>query len=656
MTGRPPLTYSTVIVTGGMIHMTIEAKEETLGFQTEVKQLLHLMIHSLYSHPEVFLRELVSNASDAADKLRFATLHDSKLMEEDPELAIRITTDKEASLLTIEDNGIGMNRDEVIENLGTIARSGTAEFLQKLTGDQKKDSHLIGQFGVGFYSAFIVADKVIVETRKAGETGGVYWESEGTGEFIVKNTDNVQRGTKITLHLKKEHINFTDGWHLRSVVRKYSDHISLPVMMLKETHEAEDDKEQEKSQVIEWETINTAKALWTCSKSELKDEDYKEFYKHLSPDMSEPLKWSHNKVEGKLDYTSLLYIPSKAPFDMYNPEMQRGLKLYIQRVYIMDDAKQFLPMYLRFVKGVLDSNDLPLNISRELLQKNAQVNSLKSVITKRVLDMLDKMVKKEPENYQKFWEAFGQVMKEGPAEDFANREQAASLLRFSSTHTGEKTQNISLDAYIERMKPEQEKIYYLCAQSHSAVANSPHLEVFRKKGIEVLLMSDRIDEWLMSHMHEFKEKQFEDISKGTLDLGKLADTEDKEKKETVSKEKEALIKRIKETLKGRVEEVRVTDRLTESPACLVTGQHDLGEQMRQMLKAAGQEVPESHPIMEINPSHPLILRLEKEDSEHFDDLTRILFEQAQLANGKLPEDSGEYVQRMNKLLMELLSD
>lgn len=632
--------------------MTVESKQETLGFQTEVKQLLHLMIHSLYSHPEIFLRELISNASDAADKLRFASLNDNSLLENDPNLNIHMGVDKEVSTLTIEDNGIGMNREEVIANLGTIARSGTGEFLKQMTGDQKKDAHLIGQFGVGFYSAFIVADKVIVETRKAGEKEGVYWESEGTGEFEVKNINKATRGTKITLYLKDEYKNFADGWHLRTVVRKYSDHISLPVLMLKETTGSEEGTNEETTP--EWETINTAKALWTCSRSELSDEEYKEFYKHLGHDMSEPLKWSHNKVEGKFDYTSLLYIPTKAPFDLYNREMQRGLKLYVQRVYIMDDAEQFLPMYLRFVKGILDSNDLPLNVSRELLQKDSQVDSMKSALTKRVLDMLDKMAKKEPENYQTFWESFGQVMKEGPAEDFSNREKIASLLRFASSQTNDTDQNVSLKAYIERMQEGQEAIYYVCTQSHATAKSSPHLEVFRKKGIEVLLMSDRVDEWLMSHLNEFDGKKFQDISRGDLDLGKLSDKEDKEAIETASKEKEALIKRMTETLKDSVESIRVTDRLTDSPACLVTGQYDMGEQMRQMLQAAGQDVPASKPILEINPAHPLITRLENEaDDTRFSDLALVLFDQAQLSGGKQLDNPGQYVQRLNNLLIEL---
>jgi len=640
--------------------MTVEAKQETLGFQTEVKQLLHLMIHSLYSHPEIFLRELISNASDAADKLRFASLNDNKLLEDDPNLSIHISVDKEKSILTIEDNGIGMNREEVISNLGTIARSGTGEFLKQLTGDEKKDSHLIGQFGVGFYSAFIVADKVNVETRKAGEEEGVYWSSEGTGEFEVKNITKAKRGTTITLFLKDEHKNFADNWHLRTTIKKYSDHISLPVMMLKEemaseTDEENNEKEKEVKQP-EWETINAAKALWTCSRSELSDDEYKEFYKHLGHDMSEPLKWSHNKVEGKLEYTSLLYIPSKAPFDLYNREMQRGLKLYVQRVYIMDDAEQFLPMYLRFVKGVLDSSDLPLNISRELLQKNADVDSMKSSLTKRVLDMLDKMAKKDPDNYKTFWSAFGQVMKEGPAEDFTNREKVAGLLRFASTHSSNAEQNVGLQDYIERMKEGQETIYYICAQSHAAAKGSPHLEVFHKKGIEVLLLSDRVDEWLMSHLNEFDKKKFQDISRGDLDLGKLADNEDKEAKEAVAKEKESLINQITETLKDDVESVRITDRLTDSPACLVTGQYDMGEQMRQMLQAAGQAVPDSKPILEINPSHPLIERLEQEaDDARFTDLAKILFDQAQLSSGKQLANPGDYVQRLNHLLVELAS-
>ncbi|WP_461536686.1 molecular chaperone HtpG [Spongorhabdus nitratireducens] len=634
--------------------MTVEAGKETLGFQTEVKQLLHLMIHSLYSHPEIFLRELVSNASDASDKLRFKALKQPELLESDPELQIRIGFDKEAKTVTISDNGIGMNRADVVEHLGTIAKSGTSEFLQQLSGDQKKDSHLIGQFGVGFYSAFIVADRVTVETRKAGEAEAVRWESEGTGEFTIEAIEKASRGTAITLHLKSDQEEFADGWRLRNIIRKYSDHISMPILMEKESMGAEEGEEEKKDEAPEWETVNTAKALWTRSRSDVKEEEYKEFYKHISHDFADPLKWSHNRVEGKLEYSSLLYIPAKAPFDLYNRDMQKGLKLYVQRVFIMDDAEQFMPMYLRFIKGVVDSNDLSLNISREILQQDPQVESMKSALTKRVLDMLEKMAKKEPEQYASFWAEFGQVLKEGPAEDFSNREKVAGLLRFATTHDDVVTQAQSLTDYVSRMKEGQEKIYYICADNHTAAKSSPHLEVFRKKGIEVLLLSDRIDEWLMSHLTEFDGKQFEDVGRGDLDLGKLNDEDDKKAQEESAKANEDLVKRIQNVLGDDVDEVRVTHRLTDSPACLVAGQNDMGMQMKRILQAAGQDVPESKPVFEINPEHPLVIKLDNEpDEDRFADLTRVVFDQANLAAGGQLEDPASYVQRLNKLLLEL---
>ncbi|MCK5894842.1 MAG: molecular chaperone HtpG [Endozoicomonadaceae bacterium] len=639
--------------------MTVETSKETLGFQTEVKQLLHLMIHSLYSHPEVFLRELISNASDAADKLRFATLHDSSMLESDPDLNIRVTLDKEANTVTISDNGIGMNREEVIDNLGTIAKSGTSEFLKQMTGDQKKDAQMIGQFGVGFYSAFIVADKVTVETRKAGEKEGVLWSSEGDGEFTIEAIEFERRGTTITLHLKQEQQDFADGWRLRSVIRKYSDHISLPVLMLKDKPEPEDGEEastDKSTDEPEWETVNTAKALWCRSRSDISDDEYTEFYKHVSRDFTAPMKWSHNKIEGKLEYTSLLYIPSKAPFDLYNRDMQKGLKLYAQRVFIMDEAEQFLPMYLRFIKGVVDSNDLSLNISREILQKDPQVDSMKTALTKRVLDMLSKLAKKGADKYQSFWNEFGQVLKEGPAEDFANREKVASLLRFASTHTGTSAQTVSLSDYLGRMKESQEKIYFITAESYNAAANSPHLEVFRKKGIEVLLLTERVDEWLMSHMQEFESKQFVDVGRGDLDLGNLDDEDDKRAKEEATKTHEDLVARIKTVLTDSIEEVRVSTRLTDSPACLVVGQFDMGAQMKSILQAAGQDVPESKPIMEVNPDHALITKLDQEpDEDRFADMVHIIFDQANLAAGGKLDDPAAYVKRLNKLLVEMVS-
>ena len=628
--------------------MTVEANKETLGFQTEVKQLLHLMIHSLYSNKEIFLRELISNASDAEDKLRFAALKDDKLFEGDSDLKIRLDYDKDAGTITIADNGIGMTRDDVIANLGTIAKSGTAEFLKQLSGDEKKDSKLIGQFGVGFYSAFIVADKVEVFTRKAGEAAdnGVHWESKGDGEFTIEPVTREQRGTEIVLHLKAEDKEFADGWKLRSLVKKYSDHISFPVVMKSESEE-EDKKGEE-------ETVNDATALWTLPRTEIKDEEYKEFYKHIAHDFEDPLTWSHNKVEGKLDYTSLLYIPKRAPFDLYNREAPRGLKLYVQRVFIMDDAEQFLPLYLRFAKGVIDSNDLSLNVSREILQNDSTVESIRTAMTKRVLDMLSKLAKKDGEEYQGFWDEFGTVLKEGPAEDFSNREKIAGLLRFATTHTGEATQNVSLDDYISRMKEGQNKIYYITGDNFAAAKSSPHLEVFRKKGIEVLILSDRIDEWMMGYLSEYAGKQFQDVARGDLDLGEVETEEDKKHQEEAAKQHKDLLERIKTALEDQVQEVRVTNRLTDSPACLVVGQFDMGAQMKKIMEAAGQKVPESKPIFEINVDHPLVQRLEAEQGEErFRELSAVLFDQATLASGEQLKDPGAYVSRLNRLLLEL---
>ena len=633
--------------------------KETLGFQTEVKQLLDLMIHSLYSNKEIFLRELISNASDAADKLRFEALHNKEFAKQDPNLAIKISFDKDANTIQIADNGIGMSRNDAIKHLGTIAKSGTSDFLKRLTGDQKKDSQLIGKFGVGFYSSFIVADKVTVETLKAGETEAVKWESDGSGEFTIETISKPSRGTTITLHLKPEANEFADDWRLRSIIRKYSDHISLPILMHKvETPTSEED-EKNKEEVktpkeIEWETVNTAKALWTRSRKNISDEEYKEFYKHISHDFSEPLSWSHNSVEGKLEYTSMLFIPSKAPFDMYNREMQKGLKLYIKRVFIMDKAEEFLPMYLRFIKGIVDSSDLPLNISREILQKDHVVSSMKSALTKRVLDMLTKMAANDKDNYAKFWAEFGQVLKEGPAEDFANKEKIAKLLRFCSTKSKGAAQDQSLEEYIAHMKADQEKIYYITAETHKAAANSPHLEVFKKKNIEVLLLSDRVDEWLISSLRDFNGKAFADIGRGELDLGKLDSEEDKQAKESSAKEKESLLKRITEVLKDQVEKVQITHRLTESPGCLVINENDMGIQMRRIMEASGQSMPETKPIFEINPNHPLITRLDKEpDEDRFAELCHIIFDQSNLAAGGKLDDPGSYVKRLNKLIVEM---
>jgi len=632
--------------------MTVESQKETLGFQTEVKQLLHLMIHSMYSNKEIFLRELVSNASDASDKLRFEAIANPELLEDQPDLRIRISADEKANTLTIEDNGIGMSRQEVIDHLGTIAKSGTAAFMQQLTGDQKKDASLIGQFGVGFYSAFIVADKVEVFTRRAGLSAaeGVHWESAGEGEFSIATVEKPERGTRIVLHLKQAESEFADGFRLRNVVTKYSDHISLPIELPKQHHGEEADKPAE----IEWESVNRASALWTRPRTEVKDEEYQEFYKHVAHDFENPLSWSHNKVEGKLEYTSLLYVPGRAPFDLYQREAPRGLKLYVQRVFIMDDAEQFLPLYLRFIKGVVDSNDLSLNVSREILQKDPAIDSMKSALTKRTLDMLAKLAKNEPEQYATFWKAFGSVLKEGPAEDFANREKIASLLRFASTQQNDDSEVVSLDAYLERMVEGQDKIYYLTGERYNQVKNSPHLEIFRKKGIEVLLLTDRIDEWLMSHLTEYNGKQFVDIARGDLDLGKLEGDEDKQEQEKQAEAKADLVKRIQEVLKDELQEVRVSHRLTDSPAVLVINEDDMGLQMRKILEATGQKAPESKPILEINTSHPLLDKLDAEQDEaRFGDLSRILFDQAALAAGESLQDPAAYVRRLNSLLVEL---
>lgn len=630
--------------------MSVETQKETLGFQTEVKQLLHLMIHSLYSNKEIFLRELISNASDAADKLRFEALAKPELLEGGAELKIRLSFDKDAKTVTLEDNGIGMSREEVIAHLGTIAKSGTADFLKNLSGDQKKDSHLIGQFGVGFYSAFIVADQVDVFTRRAGAAAGegVHWSSKGEGDFEVATIDKAERGTRIVLHLKSGEEEFADGWRLRNIVKKYSDHIALPIELPKEHHGEEQPAE------AEWETVNRASALWTRPRTEIKDEEYQEFYKHVGHDFENPLSWSHNKVEGKLEYTSLLYVPGRAPFDLYHREAPKGLKLYVQRVFIMDQADQFLPLYLRFIKGVVDSNDLSLNVSREILQSGPVIDSMKSALTKRVLDMLEKLAKDKPEDYKTFWKAFGQVLKEGPAEDFANKEKIAGLLRFASTADESGEQSVALADYIGRVKEGQDKIYFLTGETFAQIKNSPHLEVFRKKGIEVLLLTDRIDEWLMSYLTEFDGKQLVDVARGDLDLGKLDSEEDKQAQEEVAKAKEGLVERLKGALGAQVAEVRVSHRLTESPAILAIGEQDLGLQMRQILEASGQKVPDSKPIFEINPQHPLIEKLDAEpDEDRFADLSHILFDQAALAAGDSLKDPAAYVQRLNKLLVEL---
>lgn len=623
------------------------AEKETLGFQSEAKQLLHLMIHSLYSNKEIFLRELVSNANDAIDKLRFRALSEPGLMPEGAELAIQIDVDEEAATITVADNGIGMSREEAIGNLGTIAKSGTSQFFESLTGDQQQDAQLIGQFGVGFYSSFIVADKVVVETRAAGSSvdEGVRWTSSGEAEFDVESISQETAGTSVTLHLKTDDKEFADGWRLRSIVKKYADHVSVPVKMLQLS--TEEDKEPE------LEVVNTAKALWTRSRTEVSDEEYQEFYKAVSHDFADPMTWSHNRVEGKLEYTSLLYIPASAPFDLWNRETPRGLKLYVQRVFIMDEAEQFLPLYLRFVRGVVDSSDLSLNVSREILQKDPAIDSMRSALTKRVLDMIEKLSSDE-EQYQTFWDQFGQVLKEGPAEDFTNKEKIAGLLRFATTESEGAKQNQSLAAYIERMQPEQEKIYYVSAENYHTAANSPHLEIFRKKGIEVILLSDRIDEWLVNHLMDFEAKQFQDVARGQLDLGDLEDEGDKEQQKDVEKEYNSLLDKVGELLGDEVSEVRVTHRLTDSPACLVVSEDDMGMQMRRILESAGQAVPDTQRIFEINPEHPLVRKLNDEvDLDRFNDLAMVLYDQAKLAEGTQLSEPATYVARLNRLLLDL---
>ena len=634
------------------------AHQETHGFQTEVKQLLHLMIHSLYSNKEIFLRELVSNAADAADKLRFKALENDSLYENDGDLCVKLSVDKEAGTITISDNGIGMSRDDVIANLGTIAKSGTADFFSKLSGDKAKDSQLIGQFGVGFYSAFIVADKVVVRTRAAGESAeqGVEWISEGEGEFTVGDIEKADRGTEITLYLRDDEKEFADDWRLRSIISKYSDHISIPVRMWKAPVEEQEGPDGEKipAQPGEWETVNKATALWTRDKSEISDEEYIEFYRHVSHDFAEPMSWAHNKVEGKTEYTSLLYIPSKAPFDLWNREQTHGLKLYVQRVFIMDDAEQFMPTYLRFVKGLLDSNDLPLNVSREILQDNKITQSLRTGCTKRVLQMLERMAKNDAEKYQSFWNEFGNVLKEGPAEDFSNKEKVAGLLRFASTHNDSSDQTVSLADYISRMKEGQDKIYYVTADSYQAAKNSPHLEIFKKKGIEVLLMGERIDEWLMQHLTEFDGKQLKSIARGDLDLDDLEDEESKKAHEEAEKQVEGVLERAKTALGDKVIDVKFTHRLTDSPAVIVADDNGMTTQMMKLMEAAGQPVPEVKYHFELNPEHQLVkLLADVQDETVFKSWTEVLFDQAALSEQGSLKDPATFVRNLNGLLMSL---
>ena len=632
-----------------------KSDKQTLGFQADVKQLLHLMIHSLYSNKEIFLRELISNASDAADKLRFEGISEPDLLENNPELEIRVDFDRDAGTISVSDNGIGMSRDEVVEQLGTIARSGTAEFLNRLTGDQRQDAALIGEFGVGFYSSFIVADRVEVYSRRAGlaSTEGVHWESDGEGEFMVAPIEIADRGTRVLLHLRKDEREFADPYRLRTLIRKYSDHIAFPVKMAVE-QVAEEQEGKDRVKQDEDETVNAAMALWTRPRTEISEDEYKEFYKHLSHDFNDPIVWGHNKVEGKREYTSLIYIPLKAPFDLWNREAPRGLKLYVQRVFIMDDADQFLPLYLRFVRGVVDTNDLSLNVSRELLQKDANVEAIRTALTKRVVDMLSKLAKDEPEKYQSFWDEFGRVLKEGSAEDFSNREKLAKLFRFSTTHTDSENQDQSLADYIGRKADAQEKIYYIASDGFNAAKSSPHLEIFREKGIEVVLFGDPIDEWFIGHLGEYEGLQFRDITRGELDLPDVKAEESDRNRDRQTEEHKELLERLQKELGAKVAEVRVTERLTDSPACLVLGEFDMGAQMRRLMEASGQAVPPALPIFELNPDHPLIHRLADEsDAQRFEDLARVLFDQASLAEGRQPEDPGAFVQRLNRLLLDL---
>lgn len=632
-------------------------QKQTHGFQTEVKQLLQLMIHSLYSNKEIFLRELVSNASDASDKLRFLALSDSSLYGDDGELRVRISFDETKQTITISDNGIGMTEQDVISHLGTIAKSGTKEFFSQLSGDQSKDSKLIGQFGVGFYSAFIVADKVTVRTRKAGTAAdaAIEWESAGEGEYSITPITKAERGTEITLHLRADESEFLNRWKLESIITKYSDHISIPVEMWQEEQAERDGPDGEKIPAVpgQWQAVNKATALWTRDKSDITDEEYQEFYKHISHDWTEPLSWSHNKVEGNSNYTSLLYLPKKAPFDLWNREAQHGLKLYVQRVFIMDDAEQFMPSYLRFIKGVLDSSDLPLNVSREILQDTKVTQTLRKGCTSRVLKMLEKL-SKDQEQYQVFWNEFGQVLKEGPAEDSANKAQITALLRFASTHTDDSTQNVSLADYISRMKEGQDEIYYIVADSYEAAKHSPHLEVFRKKGIEVLLLSDRIDEWLIQHVSDFEEKKLRSVAKGGLDLSKLDDDETKKAQEETEQAFAAVTERFKAALGEQVKEVKVSHRLTDSPACVVTDEFDMSTQMIKLMESVGQKVPEVKPIFELNPEHKLVKHIaDEQDETRFKQWADVLFEQALLAERGSLKNPATFVGRLNELLLSL---
>jgi molecular chaperone HtpG len=630
--------------------MTIEANAETRGFETEVNQLLDLMIHSLYSNKDIFLRELISNASDACDRLRFTAVSDASLYEDDIELKVKVSYDKDQRTITISDNGIGMTREEVIDHIGTIAKSGTRSFLDSITGDQKSDAKLIGQFGVGFYSSFIVAEEVTLRSRKAGEPAenAVEWVSKGKGEYEIRSVEKAGRGTEVILNLRDGEDEFLNDWKLRSIITSYSDHIDFPVVM-DMTREPE---EEGGETVIEEETVNQASALWIRARADIKDDEYKEFYKHVAHDYEDPIAWSHNRVEGTTEYTSLLYIPARAPFDLYDRESRHGIKLYVQRVFIMEDAEKLMPRYLRFVRGLIDSNDLPLNVSREILQGSKVIDSIRNGSVKKVLGMLEKIAKSDPEKYQKFWTEFGKVLKEGPAEDFANKEQIAKLLRFSTTHNGDEEQTVTLDDYVSRLQEGQDKIYYIAADSHAAAKNSPHLEIFKKKGIEVLLLSDRVDEWLTSHLAEYEGKKLQSVAKGELDLGE--DEASEKELEKKAKTAEKLIKRMKKALGDKVEDVRVTNRLTDSPACIVISEQDMAMHMQRIMKEAGHAMPSSKPVLEINPDHPIVKKLDVEKSKKkFDDWSDILFDQAILAEGGQLEDPASFVSKLNKMLVSI---
>ncbi|GAB2942430.1 molecular chaperone HtpG [Aquaspirillum soli] len=630
----------------------MSAQKETLGFQAEVKQLLHLMIHSLYSNKEIFLRELISNASDAADKLRFEALETPELFENDAELKIRLAFDKEAKTLTISDNGIGMNREEVIQNIGTIARSGTKAFFENLTGDAKKDANLIGQFGVGFYSAFIVADRVTLTTRRAGApaTEAVRWESAGEGDYTLETVEKAGRGTEIVLHLRDSEDNLLNDWQLRSIIRKYSDHIAIPIEMPKQPTFDDDGKEVKQEG---WESVNQASALWARSKSDISEEQYREFYKHVSHDYQDPLAWSHARVEGRQEYIELLYLPAKAPFDLWERERKQGVKLYVRRVFIMEDTEKLMPHYLRFVRGVIDSADLPLNVSRELLQSSKDIDAIRAGCVKKVLGLLEDLAEKETEKYQGFWTEFGSVLKEGVGEDFSNRDRIAKLLRFASTHQESDEQTVSLGDYVSRMKEGQKHIYYITADTTAAARHSPHLEIFAKKGVEVLLLTDRVDEWMLSYLTEFDGKKLSSVAKGALDLDELADAEEKKEQEKVEEALKPVVERVKTVLAEKVKEVRVTHRLTDSPSCLVVDEYGMSTHLERLLKQAGQKVDSSKPILELNPEHELVKRLDREQSEdRFADLSALLFEQALLAEGGQLADPAQFVKRMNKLLLQ----